>query len=780
MVAADSSMKSARLALGLGVLLTVAGAATLVWYSVTRPIVLPAEDPVAVAARVATFVGAERCADCHAVEHTAWRASTHARAGGPAAPALVIAPFNGRAIQFADASVIPRVRAGVYEFEVRQPSEAAQTFQVNGVVGGGHIYGGGTQSFFTTNADGTLRLLPFEWSRQARAWFCNTNPRSGRGWSAITSAMRLAECGDWPPVRIMGESDRLSNCQSCHASQATAVLDTVAKRFRTSYTSLAINCESCHGPASRHVELAGRGALGDVSNAGFASAPLASLDKDASVGVCLQCHAGKDKLRDGFVSGDTLSDYYSIRLPALGDRPLHPDGRIRTFAYQEGHLYSDCYLSGGMTCVSCHDPHGQTYRDVWGAPLPGRFDDRQCTSCHVSKANDAVAHTRHPPRTVTCVACHMPSRQAPETRAAARAFATTRVVPFERSDHTISIPRPSLDRVLGMSSACSACHRGVAESDLEAQVRRLWGDLKPVHPAVAAQLAAAAQRSETTAVSLLGAGRYAPPHDAARFAGVSRVLEEYVRIDADLEPELQRRLEALASSADVDVRAAALAALHFARGERRPTQRFLASALRRDTRPTAVRARWSLALGFLGDRLVAEGNLGDAVRAYGRALDVQPSNARVWLSLGNAQRYAGDYERAVESYRRSLALDRAVPLTWVNLSIALLATADTASAITALTRATALNQFEPLAWFNLGNLAVARGDLERAEALYQRAATLDPGLVEAHFQLARVSLVRKDGNAALRHLRRGLAFDSSNASARAMAAELERRFGTRD
>jgi hypothetical protein len=52
---------------------------------------------------------------------------------------------------------------------------------------------------------------------------------------------------------------------------------------------------------------------------------------------------------------------------------------------------------------------------------------------------------------------------------------------------------------------------------------------------------------------------------------------------------------------------------------------------------------------------------------------------------------------------------------------------------------------------------------------------LDPSIVPAHFQLARVSLIGGDSVAALRHLRRGLAFDSSDAQAREMAAYLTNR-----
>jgi tetratricopeptide (TPR) repeat protein len=716
----------------------------------------PREAEPAAPARTA-FVGAERCASCHGAQYAQWKQSTHGRAGGPPSAQTVIAPFAG-VIRFANALVTPRIRGGVYEFVVQQDGEAPREFRVDGAVGAGHIFGGGTQGFVTELEDGTVRFLPFEWSRQQRQWFCNTNSRTGRGWAPITPAMRIEECGDWPPIRILGDTPRYANCQSCHASQATVDIDSAAHRYRTRLTSLAINCESCHGPAARHVQLAESGAIERSSDIGLVA--LATLDKTASVGVCYQCHALKDQLRDGFVSGATLESYYSLKFPLLGDRPLHPDGRIRTFAYQEGHSFSDCYLNGGMTCVSCHDPHDQKYRSFTGDALPGRFDDRQCTSCHLSKAERPQDHSKHPRadsgraatsdarRTVSCTSCHMPFRQEPDTRPAASIYAGNPVVAYARSDHTISIPRPTVDSALGLASACSACHANLSVAQQEAQIRAWWGSLKP-------------QKPET--------------HPYARFANVGRFLEG-ITPDIELTPEQERELSDLARSRDADVRAAALATLHLAKGEQRTVRAGLAAALRAEgARDASLRARWALALGHMGDRYAAGGNLANAAIAYTRALEVRPSSARLLASLANAQRDAGNLTGAIASYQRSLALDARTPLTWVNFGIALAAAGDTTAAVRAYTNASTLDASEPLAWFNLGNVLLVRGDLDAAASMYERVVAADPSLALAHFQLARTSLLKRNERGALAHLRRGLAFDSSDTQARQMAELLTRR-----
>jgi len=351
------------------------------------------------------FAGSAACAECHADQVEAWRGSTHQQAGGKPGPETVIAPFDGTPIVFADGQVTPTIEAsGDYVFVVDQPGRPPTRLRVDGVIGRGHMLGGGTQGFVSTFDDGTQRFLPFDYSASNGVWFCNTAAVAGwwisggdlaplrpdTGWVPISDTMKLTDCGDWPPIRILGTDDRYANCQSCHGSQVDARYDDEAKTYRTTYTGLDINCESCHGPAGEHVTLAQGGFPGN--DVGLAS--LVDLDKDESIGVCLQCHALKRRLEPGYLPGAQLEDHFSLKAPLIGDRPFTPDGRVRTFAYQQNHLYSACYYAGSMTCVDCHDPHGQGYQDQNRRPLTGPLDDGQCTGCHASKAGGAD-HTFH-------------------------------------------------------------------------------------------------------------------------------------------------------------------------------------------------------------------------------------------------------------------------------------------------------------------------------------------------------------------------------------------------
>lgn len=735
---------------------------------------LPAPSPVA-ADSVAweDFVGSAACAECHASQAAAWRQSTHAAAGGTPGQVPLIAPFDGTPMRFADAEVIPASAGGRVRFTVRQPGEPDRAFDVDAVVGGGHMEGGGTQGFLTRSADGTYRFLPFDYSRHGRFWFCNTIGRAGRGWVPVTPALSINDCVDWPPTRVLGEVPRFSNCQSCHGSQIQVALDTAAAGYRTRFHSLGIGCESCHGAARRHLSLVRDPAAMARGEIGLSA--LATLSKDASLGVCWRCHALKDQLREGWLPGAGLERYYSLRLPQLGDQPLFPDGRVRTFAYQEGHLYSDCYRNGGMTCTSCHDPHSQGYRDVSGTPLPGRTDDRQCTGCHASKVDSTARHTRHAPGSPgsACVACHMPYLQQPELGRAVR---------YGRSDHTIAIPRPARDDSLGIVGACRSCHADRPVPALDAQVRDWYGELKPL-PRMVAALARARgtdTREAAARLVLVPEERHAP----ALFDGMAWFLERHLRHDMpSLPPDVIRRLEALSGHDDPDVQALALASLHFARGTIADVRAFLAASLRamqsQPAREDAVRARWALVLGYLGDRLRTQGDPLGAIATYQKAREIDARNAQIPVNLGLAQADAGNAGAAIASYETSLAMSPAQPLTLVNLGNAHAARGDLASAAAAYRRALSLDAREPLAWFNLGGAHARRGAADSALASFRRAAEIDPSLSLARFLAARMLLERGDAPGALREIEAGLRFDPSNAEARAMRDRLRQGLGSR-
>ena len=430
-------------------------------------------------------------------------------------------------------------------------------------------------------------------------------------------------------------------------SQIAVSYDKQDRKYDTHFQTLQINCESCHGPGKRHLEIVSRSGFDRLTDIGME--PLATLSKDQSLKVCFQCHATKDAIREEpYLPGAPLEDYFSLKLPVF-DETYTVDGRIRNFGYQSTHLFSDCYLNGSMSCVDCHDPHSQQYRDVFGKPLVGRFDNGQCTSCHASKGLAAEGHSHHKTDSAgnLCTSCHMPYLQEHGIGERLR---------YARSDHSIPIPRPAFDQQMGIENACQKCHRDKDLSWQEARVKEWYGEIKPHNRAVANFLKAAETQDPLAAAKLLLDP--AAKHPMAQMTGLVTYMKRFLHPNMQAaEAELLARLTAFSQGSDPDLRAMALTALHLNFGQDPNVRSFVEdqlSRLRGGDDP--VRNRWAVAADYFGNGYAAKEEMGNALVCFKKSLEVKSDNVVTISHLAMAYLRVGDSQNAMVWLKHGLKL----------------------------------------------------------------------------------------------------------------------------
>jgi hypothetical protein len=583
----------------------------------------------------AAYVGAASCVKCHAAQHERWRTSAHALsvrdASGESVPpdvarGGVVAHAPGRTEFSRDAK---RFVAKI-PFDDGKPAAAT----VDYVVGLRRL-----TMLVTRLPDGRCQVLPSMREEPGGVWFDYTQLLFGPVGSAATTPAPIVK-PDEPSFWTGPDRSFDARCARCHVSgYETRPTPVGARGARSSWRALGVDCEACHGPASRHV------ASWRDAAPGAAPSPLAklgSLPRERALDVCLACHLEAEPVDGAFRPGDDLLEHVD---PTLLDDAVRVDatGRPLELVYEgTSFLASTCATKGRLVCADCHDVHGSASRSA--LVVPSARAAERCGKCHAQIVGDAAKHSRHAaPAGVTCVDCHMP------------------LVTIERGhgavhDHTIGTPRPAADG----RDACSWCHQGgrgapadasfLDAAKLDAAFRERWPNAKP-RPAWRDAIDAGREGRPDAGAALRALAKDAAAPRVVR-ASAARLLG---RVGGDAASELVY----LASDRDQLVRRWALKGL--ASVESDDADRALMSALSDPSlavRTTAARAALE---GFR--RVQAnETLLAAAIPVLEEDARAVPEDHLRWFRLGSAKRIAGDDRGALAAFERKLQLDPAAKL----------------------------------------------------------------------------------------------------------------------
>ncbi len=205
------------------------------------------------------------------------------------------------------------------------------------------------------------------------------------------------------------ENERFSRiisteCLTCHNHLPKHV-----KGSENKYTQMptGIECERCHGPGQIHVREKRSGNIVDTrTEIDYSIVNPRKLSVDLQMDLCQRCHLqGIAVLNEGksfydFRPGMELETVMNVFLP----RYTNSHERFIMASQADRLRMSDCFKTGEMSCITCHNPHKSIE-----VTATNQYNDA-CKSCHKTTKDVLCSETEiaRQAENDNCVNCHMP------------------------------------------------------------------------------------------------------------------------------------------------------------------------------------------------------------------------------------------------------------------------------------------------------------------------------------------------------------------------------------
>jgi predicted CXXCH cytochrome family protein len=576
------------------------------------------------------YVGTATCARCHRDAYGLWRASAHASTFALAdAESLPAEVREGGRVEHPPGSSLFIRDGDRMLVETLSEHGRPKRYDLTHVAGARRI-----RMFVATLPDGRTQVLPAMRELPDGPWFDYTH--------LIFGAPGLPY--ETPPVVDPGDASFWTGpvrswdarCAVCHVSgREPRAPGPDGTGPRSTWRAMAVDCEACHGPGRAHSE------AWDRLETDAPLPRLETLDREGLVQACTQCHMEGERLTPHYVVGEDLFEHLDPTLVVDPER-ADPYGRALELIY-DGLPFgtSRCAEEGGLTCSTCHAPHGSEQRSLLRRSLD---DGSLCAECHVGLVRGAEAHAHHDAAGEggRCIACHMP-------------FLTIERGHGHVADHSISIPRLDLpgDRVA--VDACTWCHEGrrgappgmpaLSPDALRTAYAAWWPDAAP--PRRWMHALAAARTGQEGAVEALADVLADRSHPRLVRASAARLLDRFPEAGAAVLLDASRDDDSL-------VRRSAVAALASFTGE--AVDRRLEEALSDPSGAVQTAAARAALQGWARVR-TNDPLLQALLPVLEEDARRVPDDEIRWFLLGAARDVAGDVAGAIGAYERMIALD---------------------------------------------------------------------------------------------------------------------------
>ena len=272
--------------------------------------------------------------------------------------------------------------------------------------------------------------FPAQWDVTNRVWR-TYNVRPGTDWWTQ----------HYPPGNMERPTGAL--CDGCHSVNYNVETKKV--------TEWNVGCEKCHGPGAAHAQKPSRASIVNPARL----SPYRAND------VCIQCHSQGKPLKNpiagryfdwpvGFDVTKNLGDFWELEEHKAGETTFthFADGTGHKNRMQGNDFVQSAMYTHGVTCSSCHDPHGTPNSADLVKPA-----SIVCLTCHGPSSNNGPhaatveQHSHHKAGSPgnECVSCHMPKIE--------QTIADVNV-----RSHTFKFIPPSATDQFKIPNPCTTCH----------------------------------------------------------------------------------------------------------------------------------------------------------------------------------------------------------------------------------------------------------------------------------------------------------------------------------
>ncbi|MFK5982823.1 MAG: multiheme c-type cytochrome [Flavobacteriaceae bacterium] len=379
------------------------------------------------------YVGDQNCVACHQTEVDLWKGSHHDLAMQIADETTVLGDFNNAEITIDGVSYLFFKKGNDFLVRIKEIDNSEKEYKITYTFGVTPL-----QQYLVDFEKGKKQVLRVTWDVIKKNWYHQykgdvIQPHDWLHWTKSAQ--------NWNTM-----------CAECHSTNLKKNYLIEEDGFDTSYSIINVSCESCHGPAEKHLAWAEN--KSDDKNAYI----LSPKNQKEQLSLCATCHARRAKLTENYVPGEKFEEQYMVQ--NITSNFYHGDGQIDDEDYVYGSFMQSKMFDEGIKCNDCHNVH----------TLKLKFEgNKLCLQCHVPANYETENHYFHKSNTEAslCINCHMTGKNYMGND-------------FRR-DHSFRIPRPDQSEKYGTPNACTECHTDKSNKWAANVIKDKFGNKRAPH-----------------------------------------------------------------------------------------------------------------------------------------------------------------------------------------------------------------------------------------------------------------------------------------------------------